>query len=64
MSDAVSPSHYQQGEIETIDAIRAALGKEGFESYCAGNCLHRVALPVQERPRGPAQGQRLPELVN
>ena len=30
MSDAVSPSHYQQGEIETIDAIKAALGKEGL----------------------------------
>ena len=42
MSDAVSPDHYRQGEIETIDAIKAALGKDGFEAYCAGNCLKYI----------------------
>ena len=38
--DAVMhPSHYTQGEIESIDAIRAALGDEGFVAYCKGNAI-------------------------
>jgi hypothetical protein len=32
-----SPSHYNQSNIECIDAIRAALGEEGFIFYCRGN---------------------------
>lgn len=40
MSDAVNhPSHYTQGDIECIDAIKAALGPEGFKQYCRGACL-------------------------
>ena len=37
--DQTSPNHYKQGGIECIDAIRAALGKEGFEAYCVGNVI-------------------------
>lgn len=38
--DAVNhPSHYTQGEIECIDALKAALGPEGFKAYCRGACL-------------------------
>ena len=34
------PPHYQSDNgIECIDAIRAALGKEGFISYCRGNVI-------------------------
>lgn len=33
------PDHYRQGGIECIDAIRAALGPEGFKDYCQGNVL-------------------------
>ncbi|KKL93755.1 hypothetical protein LCGC14_1871530 [marine sediment metagenome] len=33
------PSHYNYGDIECIDAIRAMLGEEGFVSYCKGNAL-------------------------
>jgi hypothetical protein len=40
MSDNVnSPSHYNQSNIECIDAIRAALGEEGFVAYCRGNAI-------------------------
>ena len=40
MSDAVNhPSHYTQGDIECIDALKAALGSEGFKQYCRGACL-------------------------
>ena len=39
MIDPTSPAHYQQGDVECIDALRSALGKEGFESYCQGNIL-------------------------
>jgi hypothetical protein len=34
-----NPSHYTQGEIECIDAIRSALGSEHFVSYCQGNTI-------------------------
>lgn len=34
------PPHYQSDNgIECIDAIRAALGKEGFIAYCRGNAM-------------------------
>jgi len=42
-ADAVNhPPHYNQGEIECIDAIRAALGREGFIAYCRGNVIKYV----------------------
>ena len=37
---APSPNaHYRQGEIECIDAIRAALTDEEWRGYCKGNIL-------------------------
>ena len=34
------PPHYNQSdEIECIDAIKVALGEEGFKAYCRGNAL-------------------------
>jgi hypothetical protein len=33
------PPHYTQGDIECIDAIRAALGRDGFVAYCRGNAM-------------------------
>jgi len=37
-----SPPHYNQGGIECIDAIRAALTPEEFRGYCKGNALKYV----------------------
>ncbi|MFY9294470.1 MAG: DUF3310 domain-containing protein [Methylorubrum rhodinum] len=38
--DAVErPEHYTSGEIECIDAIRAALGVEQFKGFCRGNAV-------------------------
>jgi hypothetical protein len=37
-SDPVNPSHYKQGGIECIDAIKAATG-DGFVGYVWGNVL-------------------------
>lgn len=34
-----SPPHYRQGEIECIDAIRAALTEEEFRGFCKGNVI-------------------------
>lgn len=34
-----SPKHYTTGGIETIDFIRAKLGKEGTIAYCLGNVM-------------------------
>ncbi len=41
MTDNVnSPSHYTQGGIECIEAIKAACqGLNGFEGYCTGNAI-------------------------
>jgi hypothetical protein len=43
MTDPVNnPSHYNQGGIETIEAIRSALGRDGFCDYCCGNAMKYV----------------------
>lgn len=39
MNNVTHPPHYQQEGIETIDYIRAALGEEGFRSFCIGNVI-------------------------
>ncbi len=40
MPDMVNhPPHYTAGNIEAIDAIRAALGPEGFVAYCRGTAI-------------------------
>ena len=36
------PPHYRTGDIECWDAIRAALGPDGFKSYCRGNALKYI----------------------
>lgn len=38
-TEATSPDHYTQGDIECIDAIRSALGEDGFQAYCRGNVI-------------------------
>lgn len=54
VGDPVNPSHYQQGEIECIDALRAALTPEEFRGYCKGSAmaylwrLGRKDAPEQE----------------
>jgi hypothetical protein len=43
MTDLVNhPPHYTQGDIECIDAIRAALTPEEFKGYCKGNIFKYV----------------------
>ena len=40
MKDNVNhPSHYNYAGVECIDAIQAATGKEGFETYLQGNIM-------------------------
>jgi hypothetical protein len=40
MADMVnSPPHYNNGDIEAIEAIRASLGSEGFKAYCRGTAI-------------------------
>ena len=43
------PPHYRQGDIECIDAIRAALTEEEFRGYCKGNALKYI---WRERHKG------------
>lgn len=37
-----SPSHYNQGELETIDIIQDKLSPEAFRGYLTGNILKYV----------------------
>ena len=40
MKDNVNhPTHYNYAGVECIDAIQAATGKEGFETYLQGNII-------------------------
>ena len=44
-SDNVNhPSHYIQGGIECIEAIKASMTSDGFQDYCKGNCLKYIWL--------------------
>ena len=36
------PEHYNHAKLETIDAIREALGEEGFFHFCRGNALKYI----------------------
>ena len=42
MNDQVNPEHYKQGDIECIDAIKAALGTDGFKAYCKGQMIKYI----------------------
>jgi hypothetical protein len=42
MNNVNHPSHYNQGGIETIEGIRAALTNEEFQGFCKGNVLKYV----------------------
>ena len=51
-----SPPHYTHGDIECIDAIRSALGPEGFAAFCRGNiikynwrCNHKAGVQDVEK---------------
>jgi len=39
MSLVDHPTHYNQGNIECIDAIEEALGPAGFQAFCRGNII-------------------------
>lgn len=43
------PPHYKQGDIECIDAIKAALTEEEYRGYCKGNALKYI---WRERHKG------------
>lgn len=46
------PSHYTDGDIECIDAIRSALGDDGFEQWCRGNAMKYIwRAPLKGRPQ-------------
>ena len=38
-SDPVNPSHYKQGDIECIDAIKASMTLAQFQGYLKGNIM-------------------------
>lgn len=42
MDDVNKPVHYNNGNVECIEAIRAASTKEEFEGYLRGNVLKYI----------------------
>lgn len=36
------PSHYTQGGVECIEAIKASMPTEGFQDYCKGNVMKYI----------------------
>ena len=34
-----NPPHYRQGDIECIEAIKAACGEDGYDGYLQGNII-------------------------
>jgi hypothetical protein len=36
------PEHYNQGDVECIDAIESALSAEEFRGYCKGNAVKYI----------------------
>lgn len=40
--DINNPSHYNSGDVECIDGIKASLSKEEFEGYLHGNIIKYV----------------------
>lgn len=53
-----NPPHYTHGDVECIDAIRAALGPQGFADFCRGNiikynwrCNHKAGVQDVEKAR-------------
>ena len=39
MTDAINPTHYKAGGVETIDFLRAKLTPEEFAGFCKGNVI-------------------------
>lgn len=42
MDNVHSPSHYTQGGIECIEAIKASMCPAGFTDYCKGNVMKYI----------------------
>lgn len=63
-----SPPHYQsENGIECIEAIVAALGKEGAISYCRGNVIKyswRIKNPNEDMAKAAWYSNKANELLN
>ena len=47
-----SPSHYTSGDIECIEAIRSALGSDGFIAFARGNAMKYVWRMMDKHDSG------------
>ena len=41
-ASTVNPPHYRQGDVECIQAIKAACGDDGYDGYLQGNIMKYV----------------------
>ncbi len=40
--NTINPPHYRQGDVECIQAIKAACGDDGYDGYLQGNIMKYV----------------------
>ena len=66
MSDPInSPKHYTHGNVEALDAIRAAMSFEGYEGFLVGQVLKYLwryrykGRPVEDLNKGAFYYERL-----
>lgn len=52
------PKHYTHGEIECIDAIESALGREGFQSFLQGQVI-KYAWRMNHKGNAPQDAAKL-----
>jgi hypothetical protein len=41
-ASTINPPHYRQGDVECIQAIKAACGDDGYDGYLQGNIMKYV----------------------
>ena len=58
MSNAINPAHYQSGDIECIDAIKAQMTQDEFLGYLRGN---NIKYPWRYRQKAGAEDLRKAE---
>ena len=58
MNDPVNPSHYKQGDIECISAIRASMSAEAFKGYLKGNNMKYVWRYESKKESNPLEDLR------
>lgn len=59
MDNVNHPSHYNQGGIECIEAIKASMSKEAYKGYLKGNAMKYLWRYAQKNGKDDLQKARV-----